>query len=371
LQQRLNREMEQYTKLLQEHRLDVVSRTLAHLETIGHKFAAFIGWVIGEVNVDNQGRIIAEGPLSNAHHRAFIQLWMLGWQAKQGHLRLRTIVELDLRGMGVVEFPSTMKYLTNLRRLRLEDNPVYSLWPTIEWVSIDHQQIHRFAWICKKLDSPPQLAVDFSGYLGDESIIWGSLQELPNIVSVQLNHPAVEVVPSWIRNLSALRHLDLKGCRINQLPDWIGELKHLEMLDLGCQLHQQKIILTSALGRLQKLRILGLSELNLSSLPAWMSSLSLLEVLYLDGNRLSSLPDWLEKLSKIRVLWLTGNPILKFPAVLQSLPQLEQVALHLLLDRSGHSQQFIAERLRLWSSEIQILRYRSKYWRCQNQITQR
>ena len=368
MQQKLNRELEQYARLLQEQRLDIVSKTLAHLEKIGDKFPAFIGWVIGTVNVDGLGRIEFDSPLNTAPHSAFIQLWMIGWQAKHGHLWLRHIAELDLRGLGIIEFPNTMKYLTRVKRLRLEGNPVYSLYSGIEWVSIDQNQIHRFAWICKRMEQPPEIAVDFSEYLGDESIIWSSLQDLCNVVSIHLRNPAVQEVPSWIRKVSSLRELQLAGCRIREIPKWIEELVHLQILNIGDQRHNDKIVLPESMGNLINLRSLGLSGMGLSSLPDCLSSLVRLKVLYLDTNQLDSLPLWMEKLQELQVLWLTGNPLKEFPRVLSLFPQLKQVALHLMADNTGYSQHNIALELKRCVPHIKIIRYRMKFWRRQNRL---
>ena len=45
--QRIQQELELFSELLQDQRLDVVRKAVEHLEEIGGKLPAFIGWLIG------------------------------------------------------------------------------------------------------------------------------------------------------------------------------------------------------------------------------------------------------------------------------------------------------------------------------------
>jgi Leucine-rich repeat (LRR) protein len=354
--QKLQRELEQYSKLLQDQRLDVVRRTLEHLEEIGGRLPAFIGWLIGEVDINNRNQLVFNGPFSLSFHRAYIHLWMLGWLAKQGHLRLRKITELDLRDIGLIEFPPMIKFLSNLRRVRLEKNPVYSIWESIEQVTIDQNQIHRFAWIVKKMENSPDFIVDFSDYMGDETIMWSSLQELPNIISINFSNPSIIELPDWLRGIKTIQNLTLNGSRIQKIPKWIVEFTHLQVLEIGNQYSVDKFEFPKEMSGLTSLRYLSIQNLGLYEVPKWLRSMTKLEVLCLDGNNLQELPIWLQELQELRVLWVTGNPLDSCVETLLSIPNLEEVALNFFPDRNGVCQRDIAIELHGKRPEILIRR---------------
>jgi len=357
LQQKLNQELEKYFGLVRDERLDVVRSTLQHLELIGEKFPAFIGWVIGEVWVNNRGQVDSDKTLEGVCHRSFIELWMIGWLAKNGNLWLREISELDLRNYGVNVFPSSFQYLENLRSLRLEGNPLLSLWSSVEQVSIDQHQLNRLALISSKLDVHPEVSLDFSGFVEDDSIPWDSLESISNdVVSLRISNPAMEEIPSWVQHFSVLRKLDLSGSKLTVIPEWLGEMNQLKVLNIGEQCHRNRVFLPDSLQNLVELQSLGLRRVGLSVLPEWIESLIALQSLQLYGNDLKQIPDWVRNLRFLNDIELAGNPLHEVPQVLCKMPTLEKVVLHLLPDENGFTQRHIAEELSARCPDIEIKR---------------
>ena len=62
MQQKLNAELQRFSVLLSQHRIEVVRGALNKLEEIGEKFPAFVQWLLGAVEVNNRGQIVSNTP---------------------------------------------------------------------------------------------------------------------------------------------------------------------------------------------------------------------------------------------------------------------------------------------------------------------
>lgn len=91
-------------------------------------------------------------------------------------------------------------------------------------------------------------------------------------------------VPEWIRNLTNIEELSLKGNNLyGEIPDWIGELDQLTLLDLGS--NSLNDTLPDSMGNLTKLWILILNSNNLSgNIPSSFRQIKDLEVMIIDDN---------------------------------------------------------------------------------------
>ncbi len=91
-------------------------------------------------------------------------------------------------------------------------------------------------------------------------------------------------VPEWIRNLTNIEELSLKGNNLyGEIPDWIGELDQLTLLDLGS--NSLNGTLPDSMGNLRKLWILILNSNNLSgNIPSSFRQIKDLEVMIIDDN---------------------------------------------------------------------------------------
>ena len=354
MQQKLNAELQRFSVLLSQHRLEIVRGALNKLEEIGGKFPAFVQWLLGAVEVNNRGQIVSNTPLSQVPHRAFIHLWMVGWQAKQGDLRLQNIEMLDLRGIGVIEFPAVLKYAKNLSVLRLEGNPIHSLCSGICSVSIDQNQLHRFTFVEKEYASPLRVSVNFSGIPTKEDAYGSDIRKISKVVSIRISNPAVSELPGWIQDIETLEELQISGCRLSSLPDWIGDFPLLRRLEVSDQIGGVVPRLPSRLGRLVELEILKLENIGLRHLPEWVRKLSNLHSLQLGGNLLEDLPLWFAELSSLWQLWLPKNPFLSCPPVLRRMSSLREVGVYSLPDERGNSQKMFIEELKEARPDVTI-----------------
>ena len=86
-----------------------------------------------------------------------------------------------------------------------------------------------------------------------------------------------------IKNLTHLKHIDLRNNQLTKIPEEIKNLVGLTSLDLG--------------------------ENQIKEIPAWIEDLKNLEYLSLYGNQIKEIPPVIEKLPYLRDLDLSYNPI--------------------------------------------------------------
>jgi internalin A len=120
----------------------------------------------------------------------------------------------------------------------------------------------------------------------------------------------LEELPPEIRSLTALRELNLAGCRLESLPDWLSELTSLEVLELA---DNPISVLPPPIGALTSLRALGLSGTPIATLDGPLRNLKALEVLAAPGARLYELPSWLGELESLRIIDIGANEIEGLP----------------------------------------------------------
>jgi len=116
----------------------------------------------------------------------------------------------------------------------------------------------------------------------------------------------------------SIDRLDLSGITITAIGekgDFKGQTFPIDLLIEG-------------LSRIQRLRILNLSNLGLKSLPSEIGRLTNLEFLDLSGNKLSSLPSQLGELSKLRHLQLNLNKLASLPSEIAQLENLHTLILN-------------------------------------------
>lgn len=141
-----------------------------------------------------------------------------------------------------------------------------------------------------------------------------SLEHL-DLESIQLEHHGsnLSTLTSAIGRLAKLRSIEASGNRITWLPTSLGQLGSLEALDVSCNLLTS---LPQIIGALTHLRYLDVAFNELTELPESIGELTGLETLDLTENFLYALPDSLRKLRSLKALFLHGNDDLGIPVEL-------------------------------------------------------
>jgi leucine-rich repeat protein SHOC2 len=133
----------------------------------------------------------------------------------------------------------------------------------------------------------------------------------------------IEFLPNSIRQLTALKLLDLRNNRLKSIPNEIGELKALETLQLQGNCLKE---LPLEIGRLENLKLLDLYSNYLYRLPE-LFELAQLEKLQVFNNELIALPASIGKCKSLKYLMASDNQLEYIPSQIKSCLALERLDL--------------------------------------------
>ncbi|KAG0623047.1 hypothetical protein M758_3G145100 [Ceratodon purpureus] len=173
---------------------------------------------------------------------------------------------LDLAGNCLSAFPSDIKGLTNLQRLRLWGNQLKS-----------------------------------------DSIDWKSLASLSQLSVLALDHNLLDTIPPEIGQLTSLKYFTASNNKLASIPEEIGNLRVLEKLDLSYNCLRD---VPAGIGRCAQLSEINLTGNLLISIPASWSQMMFLKKLLLDSNQLKDFPPAiLQKCAQLQTLSLHSNEL--------------------------------------------------------------
>ena len=122
--------------------------------------------------------------------------------------------------------------------------------------------------------------------------------------------PKRDSLPEDLFQLTQLRELTVKGCRLCIVNQRIGELRHLQYLNLD---HNKLLRLPNAIGRLTELRTLVISRNMIETLPDSIAKLKQLTAIDAWYNPLYVLPASIKALkSTLKTLDLRQIPLTKW-----------------------------------------------------------
>jgi Leucine-rich repeat (LRR) protein len=191
-----------------------------------------------------------------------------------GKTYTRETEEVFLRNCCSV-IPKELEQITNLKRLYLYENSLYTL--------------------------EKQCGVDSSD----------TISKLVNLQTLELGMNKLSTLPESIGNLVNLLSLSVAHNNIKILPDSIVKLVNLAQLDLRMN---KLSTLPESIGNLVNLRQLSLNNNQLAVIPESIGNLVNLEILYLDRNKLTTLPESIGELVNLKTLNLQRNNLVLIPA---------------------------------------------------------
>jgi Leucine-rich repeat (LRR) protein len=296
--------------------------------------------------------------LLNTLSRLALDIWV--FQAGEGEQRdvaknkilecLRTASTiLDLSHLGLTTLPEMIGSLSNLERLRLNNNQLTSLPETIgnlsklkdlnlsinqltsipkeignltnlEWLDLSFNQLTSIPVTIGNLSNLESL------YLSDNQLtsVPGEIGNLSKMKWLYLNNNQLISLPETIGNLSKLKELNLSDNQLTSVPGEIGNLSNLKWLYLN---NNQLISLPETIGNLSKLKELNLSINQLTSIPKEIGNLTNLEWLDLSFNQLTSIPKEIGNLSNLKWLYLNNNQLTSIPVIIGNLSNLKRLDL--------------------------------------------
>ncbi|KAG6961621.1 hypothetical protein JG688_00008988 [Phytophthora aleatoria] len=134
---------------------------------------------------------------------------------------------------------------------------------------------------------------------------------------LDLSYNEIAELPSQVETLKYLVTFKMRHNHLHQLPLALWSLETLTSLDLSN--NELEGCLPEQLGKLDKLRELGLEGNKLTQLPESIGGLVHLEVLRVESNQLKALPSTVGRLRNLKTLSAHSNQIVELPASFGSL----------------------------------------------------
>lgn len=207
-------------------------------------------------------------------------------ELKQLSIGKSEIVELDLTGKKLKEFPVALTKLTSLKKLILNDNSIESVPTGIkELVNLEELEMER----CGLKNLPAEIGL------------------LPNLKVLNVANNSGLVLPENINNLTSLQALNISYNIGFGLPAALSRLKNLEELKCYQCSTAAPIEFPLAVTQLSGLKRLLMGSNSILSIPDSILDLRNLEELNLDSSLcyLNSIPD-LSKLKNLKTLHADG-----------------------------------------------------------------
>ncbi len=142
---------------------------------------------------------------------------------------------LELAGLGIPHLPESIRELTWLTSLMLQDNRIARLPSWVrDFTELEYLQADQNPLVCV----PPELGtlknLTWLTIDGDKSIgARTELGALTRLEGLSVGASGLRSVPVWIERLIGLRTLWLDNNRLTSLPKWLGELPNLSHLDIS------------------------------------------------------------------------------------------------------------------------------------------
>jgi Leucine-rich repeat (LRR) protein len=161
---------------------------------------------------------------------------------------------------------------------------------------------------------------------GDVAEFLRVCDRFPNLRKLELQLGGVRRLPRKFFDLVRLRELALGGYfRLDSLPEAVGKLQNLETLVLT---ENELRRLPKAIGQLARLKVLRLAGNALERVPRELFRCTALRVLELQGNRLKVLPSEIGLLTKLEELWVNANALRRCPPEVGRLRRLRILSLN-------------------------------------------
>ncbi|XP_019718497.1 leucine-rich repeat-containing protein 47 [Hippocampus comes] len=150
------------------------------------------------------------------------------------------------------------------------------------------------------------------------------IQSLTNLQSLILCRNKLSCIPDVISNLKSLKVLDLSANNLVLLPDGITQLRELTTLNVSCNRLEA---LPDGLSHCVKLCSINMSKNCITGFPSDLYSerMDLLSTLVASDNAVVELGTDIHKLAALKVLDLSNNQLSDIPSSLSDCPKLKEI----------------------------------------------
>lgn len=247
---------------------------------------------------------------------------------------LDNLEELNLEELNVSYLPKSIHQLKKLKKIRLWDN--------------DFKKIPIEVYKVVNLEE-----IEFRPKVGTQQTVTllNELQYLTKLRVLKNYNSKLEVIPSWIGNLSSLERISfgINKDFVTNLPESFKNLKNLKEFPFdfdefseiahwtkeGCfpniewiSFHNNLTELPIEIKKFKKLTSLYVSQSSLKEIPEWIEAFSELKVLSIRSDNLKTIPNSFGNLKKLEKLDLTYTPIRELPSTMCNLHNLKYLYLN-------------------------------------------
>lgn len=225
----------------------------------------------------------------------------------------------NLPAHGQLSNDRTMIYMAdrNLQQLQLRANPdiVTHMW-------LSRNRLFYLPRCTSTMTGLRVLDISWNCFFD----IPAAIRALPALEELKLcGNPLVKPIALYaVGEMQSLRRLDLSNCLLEAIPDELGSLRNLQHLHLHNNYLER---LPDSFQHLTALRELSLNNNKLCSLPDAFVRLTGLKWLALNGNRLQALPREFGNLCKLQRLSLHSNALTALPMSLARCTDIRAVSL--------------------------------------------
>ncbi|MBD2302094.1 leucine-rich repeat protein [Nostoc sp. FACHB-190] len=239
--------------------------------------------------LDLSSNELTELPEAIANLTQLQTLYLFGNQLTELPEAIANLTQLQtlyLSNNQLTELPEEIASLTQLQQLGLSDNQLTELPEAIASLT----QLQQLDFSSNQLTNLPEC-----------------LGHLTNLKKLHAWNNPLTTLPAKISELFNLETFSFNSSKITELPSTVFQLKSLKWLDISG--YENLTVLSKAIGNLNKLERLDLTNSKVTSIPEEVGSLGNVKILGLSNNNLIDIPTSLAQLQHLEKLDLDGNPL--------------------------------------------------------------
>jgi len=228
--------------------------------------------------------------------------------------QLSNLENLWLSINQITEIPTEIGQLINLKSLTLTSNQLVTLpisvgqLTNLETLLLSNNQLNSLPEQIKNLTKLEFLSLS-SNQLSKFDV--PNLASLTNLIYLFLNDISFGEIPFWVVNNSDLRVLSMTNCNLTDLPSGLWQLNNLRELYLS---ENQITEISPRVNQLTNLKNLDLGNNQLTEIPPELGAITNMFKLYFDNNKLTGLPIEITQLQgPLAILDIENNNIITLP----------------------------------------------------------